>query len=86
MLQRGPETSGGVTIGQLKQRSMFQLQGGLLIKELRLLKSHFTKASAPSLLSIDGGSSATSDENIHKQWVEHFEGVFNSGTSVSEAV
>ena len=61
-------------------------QGGSLIKELRLLKSHFTKASAPSLLAKDGGSSVTSDEDKCKRWVEHFEEVFNCGTSVSEAV
>ena len=60
--------------------------GGSMIKELKLLKNHFAKASTPSLLTKDGTSSVTSDEDKFKRWVEHFEGVVNCSTNVSEAV
>ena len=57
-----------------------------MIKELRLLNNHFAIASTPSLLTKDGTSSVTSDEVKRKHWVEHFEGVVNCGTNVSEVV
>ena len=61
-------------------------RGGSMIKELRLLKNHFVQVSIPSLLTKDGASSVTSDEDKRKHWVEHFEGVVNCGTNVSEVV
>ena len=42
-------------------------RGGSMIKELRLLKNHFAKASTPSLLTKDGTSSVTSDEDKHRE-------------------
>ena len=57
-----------------------------MIKEVCLLKSYFSKVSAPSLLSKDGGSSVTSDEDKCKQWVEDFQGILNCGTSRCEVV
>ena len=60
--------------------------GGSMVKELRLLKNHFAKVSTSSLLTKDGASSVTSDEDKRKRWVEHFEGVVNCGTNVSEVV
>ena len=38
-----------------------------MIKELRLLKNHFAKASTPSLLTKDGTSSVTSDEDKRRE-------------------
>ena len=52
-------------------------RGASMIKELRLLKNLFAKASKPSLLTKDGTSSVTSDEYKRQRWVEHFEGVWH---------
>ena len=49
------------------------------------MKNHFAIAT-PSLLTKDRTSSVTSDEDKRKRWVEHFEGVVNCSTSVSELV
>ena len=61
-------------------------RGGSMIKELRLLKNSFAKVSTPSLFTKDGASSVTSDEDKRRCWVEHFEGVVNCGTNMSEVV
>lgn len=59
-------------------------QGGSLIKELRLLKKSLIKVSTASLLTKDGRSSVTTDEDKRKHWLEHFEEVVNCSTNVSE--
>lgn len=79
----------GGMIEQSKHRSVLKLRrkrarGSSLIKELRLLKNHFTKMSTPLLLTKDGRSSVTSDDDKCKLWVEHFEEVVNCTTSVNE--
>ena len=58
--------------------------GGSLIKELTLLKNHFTKPSS-STLTVLHGSLLTTDPAKLARWAEHFSSIVNCGVEVSEA-
>ena len=50
--------------------------GSSLIKELRLLKNHFTKPSSSTLTALDG-SLLTTDAAKLARWAEHFSSIVN---------
>ena len=54
------------------------------MKELRLLKNHFTKPSSSTITGLDG-SPLTTDTAKLARWAEHFYNVVNCGVEVSEA-
>ena len=54
------------------------------MKELRLLKNHFTKPSSSTITGLDG-SPLTTDTAKLARWEEHFSSVVNCGVEVSEA-
>ena len=58
--------------------------GGSLIKELRLLKKHFSKPSSSTLSALDG-SLLTTDSSKLERWAEHFANIVNCDVDVSSA-
>ena len=59
------------------------VMGAHCIKELRLLKNHFTKPSSSTLTALDG-SPLTTDTAKLARWAEHLSSVVNCGVEVSE--
>ena len=59
-------------------------RGGSLIKELRLLKRHFSKPSTTTLTAKDGTNLTSVDDKL-KCWVDHFEGVMSCEVNVNNA-
>ena len=57
---------------------------GSLIKELRLLKSQFSKPAAATLQGDNGCCLSSVDYKLQR-WADHFSRVVNCGTEVSEA-
>jgi hypothetical protein len=57
--------------------------GGSLIKELRLLRSCFSRPSSSSLTAMDG-SLLTTDSSKLEGWAEHFASVVNCGVDVCQ--
>ena len=56
-------------------------RGGSLIKELRLLKSHFCKPASSTLCAKDGTPLSNSTDKLN-HWAQHFEEVVNYSVEV----
>ena len=56
-------------------------RGGSLIKELRLLKSHFSKPASSTLCAKDGTPLSNSTDKLNR-WAEHFKEVVNCSVEV----